>query len=73
MTAMLVSLLVWAGAAGCGPRRDPAQDDPNRETLEESQKRYERAAQEHVIGHDPTGFPVYGVDEDGKPVYKRDK
>lgn len=69
--AMLALLCVLAGTAGCGPARDPAQDDPNLETLEESRDLYDRAAKEHLIGHDTTGFPVYGVDEDGKPVYKR--
>lgn len=56
-------------AAGCGPRRPPTQEQLD----EESRQRYEAAAKEHVIGYDPTGFPVYGVDEDGKPIYTRDK
>ena len=56
-------------AAGCGPRRPPTQEQLD----EENRQRYEAAEKEHLIGHDPTGFPVYGVDEDGKPIYTRDK
>lgn len=55
--------------AGCGPRRPPTQEQLD----EESRQRYEAAAKEHLIGHDSTGFPVYGVDEDGKPIYTRGK
>jgi len=56
-------------AAGCGPGRPPTQEQLD----EESRRLSEAAAQEHLIGYDPTGFPVYGVDEDGKPIYTRDK
>ena len=72
--AMLVSILVVAGAVGCGPGQNAAPGgDPGQEALEESQKLYEQAAQEHLIGHDQRGLPVYGVDEDGHPVTRRDK
>lgn len=66
-TLALVALGVLA--AGCGPRRPPTQEQLD----EESRQRSEAAAKEHLIGFDPTGFPVYGVDEDGKPIYTRDK
>lgn len=56
-------------AAGCGPRHPPTQEQLD----EESRQLNEAAEKEHLIGFDPTGFPVYGVDEDGKPIYKRDK
>lgn len=55
--------------AGCGPRRPPTQEQLD----EESRKLNEAAENEHLIGYDPAGFPVYGVDEDGKPIYVRDK
>ena len=63
-----LAVMAWL-AAGCGPRRPPTQEQLD----EESRRRSEAAAKEHVIGYDPTGFPVYGVDEDGKPIYTRDK
>ena len=56
-------------ATGCGPRHPPTQEQLD----DENRQRYEAAEKEHLIGFDPTGFPVYSVDEDGKPVYTRDK
>ena len=73
--AMLACLFVFAGAVGCGPSRDPSpfdDDEPSRKALEESQRLYERAAKDHVIGYDSTGLPVYGVDEEGNPITRRD-
>ena len=55
--------------AGCGPRHPPTPEQLD----EENRQRYEAAEKEHLIGFDSTGFPVYGVDEDGKPIYTRDK
>ena len=63
----LAVMMAWT--TGCGPRRPPTQEQLDDESL----RRSEAAQQEHIIGFDPTGFPIYGVDEDGKPVYKRDK
>ena len=56
-------------AAGCGPRHPPTQEQLD----DENRQRYEAAEKEHLIGFDPAGFPVYGVDADGKPIYTRDK
>ena len=65
------AIVVWiaAGAAGCGPRSSSSANNPD----EESRKISEAARKDHLIGHDPAGQPVYGVDEEGKPIYKRDK
>ena len=76
MTKWLAFFFVFLGMAGCGPGRDSTpyvDDDPSRDVVEESRRIYEKAAKEHLIGYDSTGFPVYGVDEEGKPIYKRDK
>ena len=54
-------------AAGCGPRRPPTQEQLD----EENRQRYEAAEKEHLIGFDSRGLPVYGVDDEGKPIYKR--
>ena len=56
-------------AVGCGPRHPPTQEQLD----EESRQLIEAAEKEHLIGFDSTGFPVYGVDENGNPIYKRDK
>ena len=60
---------------GCGPSHDAGMDpnDPGRAALEESRQRHERATKEHLIGFDTRGLPIYGVDDEGNPVYKRDK
>jgi len=61
-------------AAGCGPRPppDPAGEDPSRRLIDESLRRQEAAEKDHLIGNDHRGFPVYGVDDEGQPVYTRD-
>lgn len=64
---MLAIPLVAAFAGGCGPKGEPAYVDEDADYINEA------ARETHVIGHDPTGFPVYGVDENGQPVYKPEK
>lgn len=54
---------IAAGTAGCG-------SEPAYVSEEDSYKIREEPGQDHIIGFDTTGFPVYGVDEDGKPIYK---
>lgn len=62
--AVLASATWVAGCGGSGSANDPDA---------ESRKRAEQGRADHLIGHDPRGLPVYGVDEDGKPVYRRDE
>lgn len=66
---VLVLAAIVSTTVGCGPRRPPTQEQLD----EENRMRYEAAEKEHLIGFDSTGFPVYGVDEEGKPIYERDK
>ena len=66
---MLGLAVMGSLVAGCGPRRPPTQEQLD----EESRRRNEAAEKEHLIGHESRGFPVYGVDEDGKPIYTSDK
>jgi len=62
LAALGVACATWG--AGCG--------NSNSNPDEFSRQRAEQAREDHLIGHDPSGFPVYGVDENGKPVYQRD-
>lgn len=66
----MLKALGWLGiftalavAAGCGPRDES--------TAGGEVDYIDAAAKEpHVIGYDPTGLPVYGVDANGNPTYK---
>ena len=55
------------GGWGCGSKTEPAYVDEDVDYI------YEATREPHIIGHDTTGFPVYGVDENGQPVYKPEK
>ena len=66
---------LMAGWDGCGPSEPPLYDDGDaaRWITEESLKRNDAMLKDHVIGYDTRGLPIYGVDENGNPVYTRDK
>jgi hypothetical protein len=63
------ALLLAAGLSvvGCGDR----SASPDEALLEYSLERQQNARQEHIIGFEPSGMPVYAVDEEGKPVTSR--
>lgn len=62
----LVAVFLWSSlAGGCGLKSDPAQAGEDADYIAEAAR-----DQTHIIGYDTTGFPVYGVDENGQPVYK---
>ena len=65
-SALGLAAVVWS-AAGCGPRPLPTPEQLD----EENRQHYETAEKEHLIGFDSRGLPVYGVDDEGKPIYKR--
>lgn len=75
LSTLLGAVLAGLAVGGCGPGNVPApgDDDPSRRLVEESLRQQEAAEKEHLIGFDPRGLPIYGVDENGQPVYKRDK
>ena len=60
MLGILTGMVV---AAGCGSRDESA-------TGGEVDYIDAAAKEPHVIGYDPTGLPVYGVDANGNPTYK---
>ena len=60
----LAGIAAWA--AGCG-------SGPSYVSEEEKYRIDEPPGQEHIIGYDQTGFPVYGIDEEGQPIIKRPK
>ena len=63
---MLCVVLGVVAAAGCDSRNSgTAEGDVD--------YMYEASKESHVIGFDPTGQPVYGVDANGNPVYKPEK
>lgn len=72
-TVILLGWLGFASGCGCGPEATPDPNDPGRATLDKSRRLHERATKEHLIGFDDRGLPIYGVDAEGNPVYKRDK
>lgn len=68
----MLKALGWLGiftglvvAAGCGSRDESAAGG-------EVDYLDAAAKEPHVIGYDPTGLPVYGVDANGNPTYKPD-
>lgn len=64
--------MVLAGMAfsGCGSGGS-GSDDPSQRHAEQSMEYYRKVEEDHIVGFDPAGFPVYGADEEGKPIYKK--
>lgn len=72
-TVILLCGLGFASGCGCGHQTTQDPNDPGRAVLDESRRLHDRATKEHLIGFDERGLPIYGVDAEGNPVYKRDK
>ncbi len=61
---VMAGIAAWA--VGCG-------QGPAYVSEEEKYQIDEPPGQEHIIGYDQTGFPVYGIDEEGQPIIKPPK
>lgn len=64
LAGVLAGIAAWT--AGCG-QSSPCVSEEEKYQIEKP------PGYDPIIGYDTTGFPVYGVDEDGNPIYKRPK
>lgn len=63
-------VLGWLALAGCGSGGS-GPEDPSQRHAQQSMEYYQKAEEDRIAGFDPLGFPVYGADEEGKPIYKK--